>query len=214
MKNHLSKIIILVIVIGSIINIRGLINMFSKGNDTGGLILANVDTNNLAYKSDVPYKIYQESVVYDGMTLTELGALLESNLNSDLKGQGKTIAKLSLDNGVDPIVATSIILLETGCKWSCSYLVKHDNNVGGMRGNGSYLSFKTLDDGINAFIKNLSVNYYKQGLNTPEKMNKKYAASSKWAEKVNNYVKLINSKKVKKSTTTNTNNNGESTKVN
>lgn len=198
MKNLLSKIIITVIVLGSVFNICGLINLFNDNKNKSGFIVASVVTKNKVYKSDVPHKIYQEEVVYKDMTLTELGALLESHLNSDLKGQGKNIAKLAIDSGVDPIVATSIILLETGCKWSCSYLVKHDNNVGGMRGNGRYLSFKTLDEGIKAFIDNLSENYYKQGLNTPELMNKKYAASSKWALKVNNYVKAINDSMLKK----------------
>ena len=58
-----------------------------------------------------------------------------------------------------------------------------------------YLSFlKCSYDGIIKFIENLGSNYYSKGLDTPEKMNKKYAASSTWAKKVNKYVEEIKGK--------------------
>ncbi|MFQ8643500.1 MAG: hypothetical protein ACLR92_04375 [Bacilli bacterium] len=38
---------------------------------------------------------------------------------------------------------------------------------------------------------NLKENYYDKGLNTPELMNKKYAASPSWAAKINNYINQI-----------------------
>jgi hypothetical protein len=58
----------------------------------------------------------------------------------------------------------------------------------------SYKKFNTIDDGIKAFIDNLSTNYYKKGLNTVEKINTKYASSSSWSQKVNMYVNKIKSK--------------------
>ena len=33
--------------------------------------------------------------------------------------------------------------------------------------------------------------YYKKGKTTPEQIGPKYASSSKWAQKVNNYIKLL-----------------------
>ena len=40
-------------------------------------------------------------------------------------------------------------------------------------------------------IRNLANNYIAKGLTTPEEINKKYAASSTWATKVNNYINEI-----------------------
>ena len=59
-----------------------------------------------------------------------------------------------------------------------------------MRGrSGRWQSFATLEDGINGFLSNLSRNYYKKGLNTPEKMAKKYAGgSTSGAGKIRNYM--------------------------
>ena len=87
------------------------------------------------------------------------------------------------------------MLHETGCEWGCSYLVRACNNVGGQKGSGcgSYAYYKSLDVGIKKFIDNLANNYYAKGLDTPEKMNKKYATSTTWSSKINNYVKKIKS---------------------
>lgn len=138
----------------------------------------------------------KEEIVYDGMTLKELGAKLDRSLNSTIKGKGTLIASYSLEKGVDPYVATAIILHETGCEWGCSTLVVKCNNVGGQKGSGcgSYAYFSSLDTGIKKFIDNLAKNYYAKGLNTPKKMNAKYAASKSWSKKVNNYVRKIKSK--------------------
>ena len=40
-------------------------------------------------------------------------------------------------------------------------------------------------------IKNLSYNYIQKGLVTPEQINTRYATSSTWAYKVNNYMSTI-----------------------
>lgn len=140
-----------------------------------------------------------EEIVFDGLTLTELSDKLNRSLNSTLTGQGYFIASYSLEKGVDPYLATAIILHETGCSATCSSLVMYCNNVGGMKGNphcgnGSYRAFNTLDEGIRAFIDNLANNYYAYGLTTPELMNSKYAESKTWAEKVTTHMNLIKSR--------------------
>ena len=131
------------------------------------------------------------------MTMEELTKKLNQSLNSTISNKGNLIATYSLEKGVDPILATAIILQETGCKWECSYLVKACSNVGGIKGspgcNGSYKRFPSLNDGIKQFIDNLYENYYSKGLNTPEKMNSKYAESTSWATRVNNYINEIKS---------------------
>lgn len=136
-------------------------------------------------------------VLYEGLTIDELALKLNKSLKSNLKGTGNLFAKYSIEYEVDPYLAVSISLLETGCKWGCSSLVRECNNVGGMKGNpgcfgGSFRKFETLEDGIEAFIKLLSTGYYKKGLTTPELMEKKYAGGSNtWAAKVNNYINQV-----------------------
>lgn len=137
------------------------------------------------------------TIVYDGMTMESLSAKLNRSLKSTLSGYGEKFAHLSINYGVDPYVAVAIVLLETGCNSGvCSALTSQCNNVGGMKGSpscggGSYRRFSSLDEGIEAFIKNLSKNYYKKGLTTVEQIGKKYAESNTWSTKVNNYILKI-----------------------
>lgn len=137
-------------------------------------------------------------IVYDGLTTEELADKLNRSLKSTLANQGNLIATYSLEKGVDPYLATAIMLHETGCSYNCSSLVTYCNNVGGMKGSpgcggGSYRSFSTLEEGIRAFIDNLANNYYAYGLTTPELMNSKYAESTAWASRVNAHISQIKS---------------------
>lgn len=135
--------------------------------------------------------------VYDGLTLEELGAKLDRNLgNGYIAGKGMLIASYCLEKGVDPYVATSIILHETGCRAKCSKLLVQCNNVGGQKGSpgcggGAFKRFSTLDEGIYGFVNNLYKNYYSQGLNTVEAIAPKYAEGNTWAGKINWYLTLI-----------------------
>ena len=113
---------------------------------TTKVVLENIEIN----------KGVETSIVYDNMTIEELSSKLNRVLKSTMSGKGELIASYSLEKGVDPYLATAIILLETGCNSSCSKLVNSCNNVGGQKGSGcgAYASFPTLDDGIKAFINN------------------------------------------------------------
>ena len=132
-------------------------------------------------------------VVYDGLTFDELVVKLDRNLYNELSGKGYLYASRCLEMGVDPYLAVAISLEETGCKWHCSSLVKYCNNVGGMIGNGcnGFSSWASLDDGIRAFIDNISRNYVAYGLTTADAMNSKYAENPLWSFNVNNYIKII-----------------------
>lgn len=135
-------------------------------------------------------------IVYDGLTMDELGNKLNRSLNSTLAGYGHVFAKSAINLGIDPYLAVAISLHETGCKWNCSTLLKQCNNVGGMKGSpgcngGSYKAFSSLEEGINAYMNNLYKNYFSMGLTTPEAIGPKYAASKTWASQVNNYINEI-----------------------
>ena len=140
-----------------------------------------------------------DPIVYDGLTMGELADKLNRSLNSTISGKGYLIASYSLQLGIDPYMATAIILHETGCNGTCSSLVRECNNVGGQKGGpscggGSYKAYATLDEGIMGYLDNLYRNYYAYGLTTPESIGPKYAASPTWASKVNNYIALIKSR--------------------
>lgn len=161
-------------------------------------VLKNNNANEiLAILDDSLVKEDRDKIVYDDLTLDELANKLDKNLKSTLKGYGMTFAESSIKYGVDPYLALAIVLHETGCSsGTCSTLVKKCNNIGGMKGRGncsntSYARFKSLDAGIDAFFKNLSTNYYKKGLKTPEAIGKKYAESKNWSKRVRYFMKKI-----------------------
>ena len=140
-----------------------------------------------------------DPIVYDGLTMGQLADKLNRSLKSTIFGKGYLIASYSLQLGIDPYMATAIILHETGCNGTCSRLVRECNNVGGQKGGpscggGSYKAYTTLDEGIMGYLDNLYRNYYSYGLTTPETIGPKYAASTTWASQVNNYIALIKSR--------------------
>ena len=196
MKNLCIKMALVVLITSSLI-----IDFKEKNKEK--ILTEHIIVENVLYRNDTTLSRYEEKeslevevvenpIVYEGLTLEELGLKIDNVLNSTLEGYGTTIASLALDKGVDPVVAASIILVETGCKWTCSSLVRNANNVGGMKASGGrYASFATLEDGLEAFINNLSKNYYAKGLTTPEEINTKYATNPNWHNDVYYYVEAI-----------------------
>ena len=182
MKSYIFKMVLSILIISSLIIVY-------KEKNSSELIGEYVIINNIMYRSE--YNSYDEPAIYEGLTLKELGTKIDKVFNSTLEGYGATVASIALESEVDPIIAASIILVETGCKWSCSSLVKNSNNVGVMRVKNGYMKFDTLEEGLQAFINNLAKNYYAKGLDTPELMNKKYATNPNWYKDVYYYIDLI-----------------------
>ena len=179
MKSYLMKMMSIVFILSSF-----LIVIKEKNSK---IITAFVVNNEIALKSDATIN----PIVYDNLTMDELSSKIDSVFSSDLSGYGEFVARTALEYEVDPIVAASIMLHETGCKWTCSYLMKNYHNVGGMRSSNGYMHFANLEAGIESFIRNLAYNYYAKGLNTPELINKKYAESTDWYKKIYYYMNLI-----------------------
>ena len=179
-------------------------------NQTQQVITSVVTSDDIeiidSYKTETnyPYEVapYFEddgSLVYDSMTLTELTNKLNKSLHGYMTNTGYFFADYTRRTGLDPYLAVSIVLLETGCKWTCSKLTVSCNNIGGLKGGnscngGSYRRYNTLGEGIDGFLDIIYKNYYTKGLTTPELMAPRYAQSSTWAEKVNNYINEVKSK--------------------
>ena len=177
-------------------NMSASTNMYvkDKGNkDDTGMVFEEIEMETVPVSVDLP----AETIVYEGLTLEELAAKIDRNLGDGyISGKGMLVASYCLEKGVDPYIATAIMLHETGCRSKCSGLVRQCNNVGGQKGSPtcgstSYKSFETLDDGIKGFVNNLYKNYYAYGLTTVEQIAPKYAEGNTWAGKINWYVNLI-----------------------
>ena len=139
------------------------------------------------------------SIIYDGMTLTELTNKLNKSLNDYLTNTGYFFAEYTKRTGLDPYLSVSIVLLETGCKWSCSNQTRTCNNIGGLKGgpscNGTgYKKYNNLGEGIDGFLDIIYNRYYLNGMTTPETMASTYASSSEWTNKVYSYINEIKAK--------------------
>ena len=150
------------------------------------------------YKKEVKeHKKYIKNNTWKNESKQKIVKKINRYLNSNLKNKGEFIVSYSIKKGVDPYLVTAVMLLETGCYWNCSKLVRTCNNVGGNKGTpscngGSYRKFNTLDDGIRFTINKLN-SYYKRGLKTPKQINKSYAEDKSWYKKVNTYIKKLKS---------------------
>ena len=153
--------------------------------------IEEVNIDIIATEEDIQEEM--ETIVYDNMTLEELSNKIERSLNSNISGYGNFIVNYALEKGVDPYLATAIMLHETGCTWECSNLVKNCNNVGGMKGSGcgAYGYFNSLEEGIQRFIDNIYNNYYLYGLTNADLMGSKYAEDPEWSRKVNGHIEKI-----------------------
>lgn len=91
---------------------------------------------------------------------------------------------------------------ETGNYTSSAF--KNKNNIGGMMCSYGLITYSSLDEGIDAFVRNLANYYIKQGLNTVEKIQPKYCPlndprdvnglNKYWVSGVNYYLSELEGK--------------------
>lgn len=74
--------------------------------------------------------------------------------------------------GVPYDLTLAIARLETG--WFRSYAYVYKNNPGGLSVNEVPIAFDSIEEGVDAFVGNLSRNYFAVGLDTPELIGQKY----------------------------------------
>lgn len=85
--------------------------------------------------------------------------------------------------GIDHQLLLAIAKLETGHFTSAAYT--EGNNVGGMSIDEVPMTFESLPEGVDAYVKNLTENYFEIGLDTPEEIGRKYCpVNPQWAETV------------------------------
>ena len=106
----------------------------------------------------------------------------------------KNSSNKCIELGVDPYIATAIIMHETGCGQNqCSNIARNCFNFGGQKGSGcgAYKKYNSIEEGLEGMITNLYNNYYSHGLNTVESIGPRYAESNTWVSKINWYVNKI-----------------------
>ena len=132
--------------------------------------------------------------VYEAMTMEELTDKLNKSLGGILTGHGDIIASHSIEIGVDPYIATAIMLHETGN--GTSNIANNCFNFGGQKGYGcgAYKKYGSVEEGLVGMIDNLHKNYYSHGLTTVETIAPRYAESGTWPAKINWYVDQIRTK--------------------
>ena len=192
MKKKRNENYIIFICLVLLISLSSILYRDIKENSNDEMI-ANIETTT---SSETTTTTTTRKVVWDNLTEEELIVKLNKNLYSELAGTGSYFARYTAETGLDPYLAVSIVNLETGCKWGCSYLARECNNIGGIKGGpscngGSYKRYNSLEEGINSYLDLIYYNYYSIGLDDAYKMNSKYAESSTWAFKVNNYYEEI-----------------------
>lgn len=183
----LLSILIFIVLILNYIDVRKIEKREKKIEETKEVMLSNEEE-----EEEV------DPIVFEGMTMGQLANQLDKSLGSTLSGTGIYFARYSIQYNVNPYMAVAISLHETGCKWTCSGLVRDCNNVGGMKfdpycDGTSFGKYDTLEDGIEGFIRNISRNYIEMGLITPYDMQYKYVGTdtTTWAPKVEKYMKEI-----------------------
>ena len=97
------------------------------------------------------YEYYQEKHYFNGEKSDVIASKINRHLKGVLKNKGEFIVEYSLSVGMDPYLATSVMLHESGCSWNCSYLARVCNNLAGNKGGpgcngGSYRKFNTIED--------------------------------------------------------------------
>ncbi|CAI6330498.1 peptidoglycan DD-metalloendopeptidase family protein [Bacillus subtilis] len=90
-------------------------------------------------------------------------------------GKADAFIASSRKAGIDPVILASIAFHETGR--GSSKMVRERNNPGGLYNSsaGTFFTYSTLEQGIDAMAQNLYKNYISQGLVTIEQIGSKYA---------------------------------------
>lgn len=96
--------------------------------------------------------------------------------NGALAGMGDYIESVCEKYNIDPYLVASIMAQETG--YGTSSAIKNQNNPGGYMdpstGCSTIKTFGSLEEGIEAVVRNLSNNYTSQGLTTIKSIGQKY----------------------------------------
>jgi len=113
---------------------------------------------------------------------------LEDVLSSSLSGLGRALYDGEQDYGINSLFILAIINYESG--YGTSNLAQTQNNLGGLKGGGSYKSFSSKAECIDYMYDLLSSNYIGNGLVTIEAIGEVYCGGT-WAEEIKGYMQEL-----------------------
>ena len=119
----------------------------NKSENNENLLLKSIEMETAPASVIVPPRVE----VYGGMTLEEVAAQINKSLKNDITNKGMVIASKCIELGVDPFIASAIILHETGCGQNqCSNIARNCYNYGGQKGSGcgAYQRYSSVDEGL------------------------------------------------------------------
>ena len=141
-----------------------------------GFLLGIVYSNKFIY-ADLIKEAYNEEKVVQVQLDQKIGKVPEIANKPQIKAceldsTSCKIKEIAEKYGMNWKIAVAISKHETGVYTSKAF--KELNNVGGMMCNDGLKEYATLEEGIEAFVKNLKYNYIDEGLDTIEKIQPKY----------------------------------------
>ncbi|HBF5168040.1 TPA: C40 family peptidase [Clostridioides difficile] len=122
---------------------------------------------------------------------TDMANKINKLLKGKLSNTGNIFVKYSNAYKVNPALMAAISMHESARE--TSNIANTKNNFFGMKKNGDYMSFSSVDEGIKRGISNLSRNYIHIGRKTLESIRNKYSSSSdkEWVKCVGAFYKQI-----------------------
>ncbi|HBF2862831.1 TPA: C40 family peptidase [Clostridioides difficile] len=122
---------------------------------------------------------------------TDMANKINKLLKGKLSNTGNIFVKYSNAYKVNPALMAAISMHESAR--GTSNIANTKNNFFGMKKNGDYMSFSSVDEGIKRGISNLSRNYIHIGRKTLESIRNKYSSSSdkEWVKCVGAFYKQI-----------------------
>ena len=131
-------------------------------------------------------------LTFEGKSVQEVGAILNKTFKGVLTNKGEVFARLCMEKGMDPYLLAAISAEESAV--GTSNLATTKFNIGGFKCSYGWCSYSSIDEGMTSFVNVIYNKYFLQGLTTAETMNSKYAESTTWAAKINNWYARIKNK--------------------
>ncbi|MPN42630.1 hypothetical protein SDC9_190187 [bioreactor metagenome] len=114
--------------------------------------------------------------------------MLESVLPSALSGLGQALYNGEQDYGINSLFVLAIINYESG--YGTSSLAQNQNNLGGLKAQGSYKTFSSKAECVDYMYNLLSSNYIGNGLVTISAIGEVYCGGT-WAAEVTGYMQEL-----------------------
>lgn len=154
------------------------VGLFISCTATLGLLALDVDNSPSLIGADIWYANQIEVDNTENNILEEISVKEDSIDTRDKRDLTieEMIHEACIFYDIPYDICLAIAILETG--WFTSNAYIYGNNPGGMSINEVPITYGSIEEGVDAFVKNLAMNYFSIGLDTPEKIGAKYCPAN------------------------------------